>query len=74
MSARTHFTSAASVRRHLDELYSEQAAADREGLLHNDTYRRALDQEIAIVRSAYVGAAVTEIACLRARLGAPLQG
>lgn len=62
------------MRRHLDSLYSEQAAAEREGLLQNATYRAYLDDEIAVVRSAYAGAAVTEIACLRAALDGPLRG
>ncbi len=74
MTTRTHFTSAASMRRHLDELYSEQAAADTVGLLRNETYRDHLEQEIAILQSAYVGAAVTEIATLRAQLDGPLLG
>ena len=62
------------MRRHLDSLYSEQAAAEREGLLGNATYRAYLDDEIAFIRSAYVGAAVTEIACLRAAIDGPLLG
>ena len=62
------------MRRHLDALYSEQAAADLAGLLHNDLYRTYLEDEIAVMQSAYVGAAVTEIAMLRARLDGPLQG
>jgi hypothetical protein len=33
-----------------------------------------LDDEIATYRSAYMGAVITEIAMLRARLDAPLQG
>jgi hypothetical protein len=33
-----------------------------------------LEDEIAQVRSAYVGAAVTEIAMLRARFDGPLNG
>jgi hypothetical protein len=33
-----------------------------------------LDQEIAATRSAYVGAAVTEIATLRAQLSGPQVG
>ncbi len=62
------------MRRHLDDLHAEQVAADAAGLLQNDTYRTYLENEIAIVQSAYVGAAVTEIACLRAQLNGPLRG
>lgn len=74
MSTRTHFTSAASMRRHLDDLYTEQATAARHGLLRNDTYRAYLEDEISLMQSAYVGAAVTEIATLRAQLDGPLHG
>jgi hypothetical protein len=74
MTTRTHFTSAASIGRHLDELQLEQEAAEQAGLLNNGTYREHLDQEIAAMRSAYVGAAVTEIATLRAALDGPLVG
>lgn len=74
MTTRTNYTSAASMRRHLDELYSEQAAADLAGLLRNDTYRSYLEGEIALMQNAFVAAAVTEIAILRARLDGPLHG
>ena len=74
MSLPTHLTDAASMRRHLESLYSEQAAAGLAGLLDHDDYRSDLDQEIAVMRSAYVGAAVTEIASLRAALDGPLLG
>jgi hypothetical protein len=62
------------MRRHLDSLYSEQAAANDAGLLRNDTYRAHLEGEIALMQSAYVGAAVTEIASLRAHFDGPLVG
>ena len=68
------FTDAASMRRHLDTLYTEQAAAGLCGLLGNGHYRSDLDQEIAFMRDAFAGAAVTEIATLRAQLGGPLLG
>ena len=74
MTARTHFANAASMRRHLDDLYSERAAADHAGLLGNATYRSSLEGEISLMQSAYVGAAVTEIATLRGQLDGPLQG
>ncbi len=74
MSLPTHFTDAASMRRHLRELHSEHAAADLAGLLRNGSYRNHLEDEIAVIRSAYVGKAVTEIATLRAELSGPLVG
>jgi hypothetical protein len=37
-------------------------------------YMADLDEEIAVTRSAYVGAAVTEIASLRAQLSGPQFG
>ena len=74
MSHPTHFTDAASMGRHLRELLSEQAAAELAGLLRNAHYRSDLEDEIAFMESAYVGAAVTEIATLRAELSGPLVG
>ena len=74
MSLPIHFTDAASMRRHLSELHAEQAAAGLDGLLGNHSYRADLEDEIAFMRNAYVGAAVTEIAVLRAQLGGPLAG
>jgi hypothetical protein len=74
MSLPTHFSDAASMRRHLSDLYAEQAAAGLEGLLGNGGYRSDLEHEIAFMRDAYVGAAVTEIAVLRAELGGRLAG
>ena len=74
MSLPTHFTDAASMRRHLSELHTEHAAAGLAGLLRNGSYRADLEDEIAFMKDAYVGAAVTEIAVLRAQLGGPLRG
>ena len=74
MSLPSHFTDAASMRRHLTELHAEQAAAGLDGLLLNVSYRSDLEDEIAFMRNAYVGAAVTEIAVLRAELSGPLRG
>jgi hypothetical protein len=58
----------------LQELLSERALASFEGLATGDTYLADLDQEIAAVRSAYVGAAVIEIASFRAQLSGPQVG
>ena len=52
----------------LQELHAERALASLEGLALQDSYMADLDEEIAAVRSAFVGAAVTEIATLRALL------
>jgi hypothetical protein len=58
----------------LQELQVERALASLEGLTDNDAYLADLDQEIAVARHAYVGAAVTEIATLQARLSGPQVG
>jgi len=67
-------TSAPALAERLRELYAERALAQVEGLTDNGLYLADLDHEIATFRSAYTGAAVTEIATLRARLSGPLQG
>jgi hypothetical protein len=59
---------------HLQELHVERALASIEGLASNSAYMADLDQEIAATRSAYVGAAVTEIATLRGQLSGPQVG
>jgi hypothetical protein len=65
---------AAEVRQRLMLLGEERVLAHEVGLDHDAAYMADLDDEIQQHRSAYVGAAVTEIAMLRARLGAPLHG
>ncbi len=65
---------AADARRHLDSLLAERSLALATGLGGNATYLDDLDADLASSRDAYVGLAVTEIAILRAELGAPLQG
>ena len=70
----SHFPSAVDVRHHLDDLLAERSLADASGLTAIEAYRADLDTEIAAVRSAYVGAAVTEIATLRGLLSGRLQG
>jgi hypothetical protein len=59
---------------HLQDLQAERALASIEGLASNAAYMADLDQEIAATRSAYVGAAVTEIATLRGQLAGPQVG
>jgi hypothetical protein len=66
--------SATEMQNHLRDLKSERALASIEGLADNSAYMADLDHEIAATRSAYVGAAVTEIAALRAQLSGPQVG
>ena len=59
---------------HLKGLQAERALASIEGLASDAAYMADLDDEIAATRSAYVGAAVTEIASFRAQLSGPKFG
>ena len=65
---------AAEIHTHLQELQAERALASIEGLASDSAYMADLDQDIAQARDAYVGAAVTEIATLRAQLSGPQVG
>ena len=65
---------AADLRERLELLSMEQATAALEGLAADAHYMADLADEIASTRAAYVGAAVTEIASLRAVLSGPLHG
>ena len=67
-------TSAPALREHLRRLEQERVLAGQSGLERNALYMEDLSDELEAVRSAYVGAAVTEIASLRAALGSPLLG
>jgi hypothetical protein len=58
----------------LKELQAETALAWIEGLASNSAYMADLRDEIEAESHAYVGAAVTEIATLRAQLSAPQVG
>jgi len=58
----------------LKELQAERVLASSVGLAANTAYMGDLDDEIAEVSHAYVGAAVTEIATLRAELFGPQMG
>jgi septum formation topological specificity factor MinE len=69
-----HRLSPADLRARLGLFALERAVAERSSLAENAHYMADLRHEIAAVESAYVGAAVTEIATLRADLGAPLVG
>ena len=58
----------------LKELQVERLLAASEGLAANALYMADLEDEIAALSTAYVGAAVTEIATLRAALFGPQVG
>ena len=72
MSSQT-FT-ATEVKRHLDLLHEERQLAVEIGLAADGAYMADLEEEITACRAAYVGAAVTEIATMRASLSEPLVG
>jgi hypothetical protein len=63
-----------TLHRHLRLLEQERASARLNGLADNELYMADLDHEYDAVHAAYVGAAVTEIASLRAVLDGPLEG
>ena len=67
-------TSAAALREQLELLQRERAAAALAGVAANELYVADLRAEIHATRAAYIGAAVTEIATLRAELDGPLNG
>ena len=66
--------STTALREQLVLLERERSVAALNGIASNDLYMADLLAERTAVRSAYVGAAVTEIASLRAALNAPLHG
>jgi hypothetical protein len=66
--------SAIEIHTDLLELQAERALASIEGLAANSAYMADLDGEIEATTRAYVGAAVTEIATLRAQLSGPQVG
>jgi hypothetical protein len=72
--AHHHPMTAIEMQNHLQHLQSERALASIEGLTGNSAYMADLEHEIAATHSAYVGAAVTEIATLRAQLSGPQVG
>ena len=65
---------ATEVHIRLQELQAERALAAIEGLTNDQAYMADLAREIAAAHSAYVGAAVTEIASLRSQLSGPQVG
>jgi hypothetical protein len=62
------------IHAHLLELQAERTLASIEGLAWDSPYMVDLDGEIEATASAYVGAAVTEIATFRAELSGPQVG
>ena len=74
VTTRTTGIDAAELRERLGLLLVERALADVEGLTANAAYAAHLDDDIAATRSAWVGAAVTEIATLRGQLSGRPQG
>ena len=62
------------IKTHLDSLAEERAAALAWGAHSIPAYLDDLQREIEDYRSAYVGAAVTEIATFRAQLSGPQVG
>jgi hypothetical protein len=65
---------ATEVRQHLMLLGEERVLAHEAGLDHDRAYMADLEDEITAYRSAYMGAVVTEIAMLRARIDRPNYG
>jgi hypothetical protein len=65
---------AVDLRNHLALLQAERALASLEGLGANTAYGSDLDGDLSATLQAYVGAAVTEIATLRAELSGPQVG
>jgi hypothetical protein len=65
---------ASTLHRHLRLLEQERAEARLNGLDGNALYMEDLAHEFEAVHVAYVGAAVTEIASLRAMLDGPFEG
>ncbi|MGH3995193.1 MAG: hypothetical protein ACRDSN_22350 [Pseudonocardiaceae bacterium] len=59
---------ALEARSRLTQLQLERSLAQSTALAHVDAYMNDLEQEIVTMRQAYAGAAVMEIANLRAEL------
>jgi hypothetical protein len=65
---------ATDARSRLHQLEAERLDALEAGLGGNALYMDDLHSDIEASRAMYIGLAVTEIATLRAQLGAPLRG
>jgi hypothetical protein len=66
--------SATDLHNRLLELESERALAHLTGVAGVELYMRDLEREIARSRSAWLGAAVTEMASFRGQLSGRQQG
>ena len=66
--------STTALQRHIRKLSAERVMASLNGLASDPAYMADLDDEIDAARHAYVGAAVIEIASLRAELSGALLG
>jgi len=66
--------SATEIHTHLLELRAARSLASSEGFPLDSAYMTLLDEEIEAANSAYVGAAVIEIATFRAELSGPQVG
>jgi hypothetical protein len=66
--------SAVDVKRRLALLYEERGLAKVAGLANDPAYMADLNDEIATMRAAWTGAAVTEIASMRSQLYGRLSG
>ena len=69
-----HPTTATDLHAELRLLYAERNLAVLDGLAADERYMADLLEDIEAHELAYVGAAVTEIASLRAELGGALRG
>lgn len=65
---------ATDIRNHLMLLAEERVLAHENGLGTDPAYMADLEGEIATTRETYIGAAVTEIAALRAELSGKNEG
>ena len=65
---------AAEALNHLRQLRFELALAEPAGLIDDASYMQDIREDITASEELYVGLAVTEIASLRAELGAQLLG
>jgi len=65
---------ATDIRRHLELLETERAAALETALRDDPAYMADLREEIVATRHAFVGSAVAEIASFRAQLSEPQMG
>ncbi len=74
MPSETLTTTAVDLHARLELLLLERALAAVEGLAADPANMADLDDEIIATRHASAGAAITEIATLRAQLSGPLQG